>query len=343
MCIAIYSPKGNDVPCEEYLRNSFLYNPDGAGFAYNTNKNNVKIEKGFMTFNDFYKAFKKADSKYNFKNRGVLIHFRITTHGGTNEECCHPFPLVSDVRIMKKTRVSCDYAVIHNGIIHLTDQDTFGREKVSDTMAFIEKYLSKIATNKKWFKNKTNFELIYDLIDSKMAVLNGYGEIMSTAGFVKDADGNYYSNTSYKEARVRYTKCYDWSGYGDIGSALDERAYWSNGAWHVPGVETSETKTDNKREDDFKSVTVELMKLRAYESLIMDDGEIESYDPDYPLYLTEDHEVYLGTARECDKNGVDSLEFLGYGEIYDWNAYLAVPFRNDIEIPLELLWKDFRS
>lgn len=202
MCIAIYSPIGTEIPEEKYLKNSFEHNPHGAGFAFNLPNHTVQIEKGFMDYESFIKAFRRANRKYNFTDCGVLIHFRITTHGGTNPECTHPFPLVADEELMKKTKVRTNYAVIHNGIISLTSSETYKRHSMSDTMVFIEKYLSKIASNKKWFNNKANFELIYDLIDSKMAILNGYGVIHSTNGFTKDADGNWYSNSSYKEPRV---------------------------------------------------------------------------------------------------------------------------------------------
>lgn len=195
MCIAIYSPKGVALPCEEYLRNSWINNPDGGGFAFNTDDGMVQTQKGYMHLKELLAAIREADAKYDLKNRGVLIHARIATHGGVNPECCHPFPLVGDTELMKKLRFKSKYAVIHNGIIGLTSFET--KKGVSDTMAFIDKYLSKIASNKGWFNNPTNMELVYDLADSKLAILDGKGDIISTPGFSKDEDGNYYSNASY--------------------------------------------------------------------------------------------------------------------------------------------------
>lgn len=301
MCIAIYSPKGNPVPCENYLKNSFMYNPDGAGFAYNTKHNNVQIQKGYMDWDSFWAAFTKADEKYDFKKCGVLIHFRITTHGGTNPECCHPFPLVADEGVMRKTKVKSDYAVIHNGIIDLTSWEANRRQKMSDTMVFIEKYLSKIATNKKWFKNKSNFDLIYDLIDSKMAILNGYGEINATAGFIKDIDGNYYSNTSYKEARYKKPKDKFSDYYGTLG--------------YYAGLYTNKQESNSKSEskNEFK---VNIMRLKQGQMCETDALDYLEYDPNVGVYITSDDVVYMGDIP--DENGyVKNIGFVGYGMFYD--------------------------
>ena len=143
----------------------------------------VTLVKGFMNFESFISAFKKYDTKYSFKDRGVLIHFRIATHGGVNVGCCHPFPISSNEKQLKKSLLVSDYAVIHNGIIFLTAEK---KNSLSDTMLFIKNYLTKISSNRGWFYNKKNTELIYELIDSKMAVLNGKGDITALAELIEN-------------------------------------------------------------------------------------------------------------------------------------------------------------
>lgn len=193
MCIAIYSPKGNDIPCEEYLRNCFDNNSDGAGFAFNHN-GHVEIVKGFMNWNDFHQTFSDYASKFDFKSKGVLLHFRIATHGKVNASNCHPFPVTDKDKQLKKSKSCCDFACVHNGIISLTADK---EKSCSDTYIFVRDYLSKISSNKGWFKNKANIKLIENLINSKMAILNGNGDIIATDGFKKSSDGNFYSNESY--------------------------------------------------------------------------------------------------------------------------------------------------
>lgn len=204
MCIAIGSPMGVTPPSIETLKKCWDNNPDGAGIAYNF-KGQVNIIKGFMTWDAFKAAWENLNKRFDLTKRSILIHFRIATHGGVHPECCHPFPIVADEGTIKKLEYTSDYAVIHNGRISLTSSDTYSRTNMSDTMVFIEKYLSKLASNHNWFMNKVNMELIHDMIDSKMAILAGNGLIRFTAGFEKGEDGNFYSNTTYKEDRKKTT------------------------------------------------------------------------------------------------------------------------------------------
>ena len=197
MCVAIYSPIGVNIPKESYLRNSFLNNPDGAGFAFNLN-NHVVIRKGFMEFDDFYKAIHEADKQYDLAKRGVLIHFRIATHGGVNPGLCHPFPISGSEKQLKASETNCSYAIVHNGIINLFADEARRFKDMSDTAIFVKNVLLPLSKNKKWFTNKANIDLIESTAKSKIAILDGQGRINSTSGFIKDDDGNYYSNASYK-------------------------------------------------------------------------------------------------------------------------------------------------
>lgn len=339
MCIAIYSPIGNDLPCWEYLENSFDNNPDGAGFAYNTDQGNVQIEKGFMTWKAFKKAIEKSNKKNDLKNRGVLIHFRITTHGGTNQECCHPFPLVADEAAMKKTNIRTNYAVIHNGIISLTSNEAHLRQKMSDTMVFIEKYLSKIATNKKWFNNKSNFELIGDLIDSKMAILNGYGEIHATDGFVKDKDGNYYSNTTYKEDRWKWytspsykvkNSLSPYSSGWNFDDDDDEYEVWTNSDKKKNAVEVAPTWAN-------------LMRLKQGMGVYFADGWEDVYSASYPYFIDE-----LGNVFACAPEDINEINktvkhpyFYGEGTFLDTMNFQPVDFVADYKALESDLYVDY--
>lgn len=327
MCIAIYSPIGNDVPNEKYLKTAFLNNEDGSGFAFNTDDGRVKICKGFMTWDSFISTFNEYKTKYNFKDRGVLIHFRITTHGGTNKECCHPFPLVSDEGALKKPQYTSDYAVIHNGIISLTSSEATKRTMMSDTMVFIEKYLTKIASNKNWFENDTNFELIYDMIDSKIAILNGKGEIKSTYGFTKDEDGNYYSNGTYKEWRLKYlasgkvrdVDIYDgFYGYYDAWGEDN----WAEDRGYKVNAESSATKTKNT----YKYLSSRVLKRG--EIVLLDDGDVWEYDEEIPTYLTLDGDVFIG-GTATDEFSISGAQFVGTGSFYDEHCK-EVGWKHDI-------------
>lgn len=320
MCIAIAKPIGVDIPSDEILTNCFNNNPDGAGFAFNHN-NEVVIRKGYMKLKDFLDAFHKYDEKFGFKNRGVLIHTRITTHGGTNPQMCHPFPINSDEGALKKIEYVSPYAVIHNGIISLTSSEATKKKDMSDTAIFVQKYLTKIAKNKNWFNNKANMELVYELIDSKMAVLNGKGKIVMTNGFTED-NGIFYSNSSYKENR--YKRVYDWDWYDEweysnsygYDSYLLKNGFKSDGkgGWIKSTTNENKPKSLDELTDDY----VGLMMLNKGETLVYADTTTDEYCDDVVFFVSEDNEVYVSFNPDDREyfEVITPLEYYGEGVIY---------------------------
>lgn len=214
MCIIIYKPTGIENPTWSTLQTCFNSNPHGAGFMYAEN-GRVYIEKGFMTWTSFKKAFKP------FKNRTdlpLVIHFRITTHGGTEQGLTHPFPLTSNINELKSTRMITNVGIAHNGFIALTD---YADKGMSDTSEFVRKYANVIITSPKWYNNPNANKLLAEVIGSKMLVLSndGHGEVVGD-GWIEE-NGVMYSNDSFKSLADWYG-CYDWDDYGNIyeGTAL---------------------------------------------------------------------------------------------------------------------------
>ena len=101
MCVAIYKPVGVKTPSLETLFQCWEANPDGAGFALpipDNEKYAFHIRKGFMTWEDFVRAFEKfnlADCESD-----LLIHFRIATHGGISPGNTHPFPITKEKKYL---------------------------------------------------------------------------------------------------------------------------------------------------------------------------------------------------------------------------------------------------
>ncbi len=185
MCIAINSPKGTE-PTKSALKESFINNPHGGGFAY-AKKNKIIVKKGFETFKDFYAEYKNA----NIQGLNKLIHFRIKTSGKINYDNCHPF------------YVTANLVMIHNGII-----PNFGNDEVSDTREFISMVLKLIILKHgiNILNNPTFINTIEDIIGgSKLVFLDNLG---NTYYVNKDLghDNNkiWYSNDSY----MNYTQYY---------------------------------------------------------------------------------------------------------------------------------------
>lgn len=318
MCIAIAKNRGIDLPSRETFENCFFNNDDGSGFAF-AHDGKVIIKKGYMKFDDFYNALMEMDKKYNLKELGCLFHFRIATHGATDGSMTHPFPIVSDGGALKKIEYISDYAIVHNGVIQLTASDTYKSDGLSDTAIFVRDYLSNIAQNKNWFRKKCNLELIEKLIDSKMAILDKYGNIKITDGFVCD-NGVYYSNTTYKNKYTyKYSKSYNFKSYGYSGyyggSYGDYDDYYGDYANTETDI-TPTTKTLPKLSDNVPMMKLPngaIISTDGYAEVVR-DGDVLNYyiDDDGNFYWAEDgvpqkENVFycIGSCKCKDKFGKD--------------------------------------
>ena len=177
MCLIIIKPPNMDFPEEPLLKYSFLLNPDGVGFAYDYNSQ-VYITKGYMTFATFIKDYNQIiNDTPDLKNHTMIIHFRRASRGKVKPELTHPFPITQDMEILTQTSLATDFAVFHNGTIKMLDKDVKKSKGLkSDTLLFVQNYLSKIATNQGWFSNISNKQLIELLVgDSRIAILSPQG------------------------------------------------------------------------------------------------------------------------------------------------------------------------
>ena len=121
MCIAIHKPKGVIIP-QAHLEESFVSNPDGAGFTVCLSSGKLVSRKGFFTIEAFNAAFR------SYTSFPALIHFRIATSGGINPEMCHPFELCGG-----------KYSMIHNGVLDLKPH-----KGKSDTATFADSVLTPL-------------------------------------------------------------------------------------------------------------------------------------------------------------------------------------------------------
>ena len=192
MCIAIYKPEGIKID-KATLERCFDANPDGAGFMYQDNKQ-LHMHKGFFTFKEFYKDFKKHENKQS------VIHFRIKTHGPINKDNCHPFMINQSI------------GFVHNGVI-----SGFGINDMSDTRHFNEEIVKPLVA--KWGNLSLFQPAIKSLIESrigysKLIFLDRHGnyDIFNENKGVWD-NGVWYSNSSYKPYIPPVTKSFQ--GWAD--------------------------------------------------------------------------------------------------------------------------------
>lgn len=206
MCIIAAKPVGVAMPSDNIIENMWNGNSDGAGFMY-AEKGSVHIRKGFMTFEKFRDALDEFCSTHDATNTALVMHFRITTHGGTKPENCHPFPISESIGMLSKLDCKTQIGVAHNGIISISP-----RKGISDTMEYIASQLAPLYRGvPDFYRNKHLIEMIYNATTSRLAFLDSTGEIFTVGSFVEDK-GIKYSNESYKYTH-RYFPC-SYAGYG---------------------------------------------------------------------------------------------------------------------------------
>lgn len=197
MCIIVAKPVNVKMPNMDILESCFINNPDGAGIMFNHNKM-VYGYKGFMTFEEFEAALSKLQEQYgNFDEKGVVMHFRITTHGGSNQQNTHPFPLMGGYRAMRKRHWVASQGFAHNGIISETsrheDVKKFG---VSDTMVFGKIFALPVSRWTNIAEDIDAMQMLGTIAGSKLAFMNGKGHI-STFGDFNEDEGILYSNYTW--------------------------------------------------------------------------------------------------------------------------------------------------
>lgn len=187
-----------------------------------------------MNFEDFMAALNDVRSTYG-DNTEYVMHFRISTQGGINPECCHPFPLSPYMEKLRRTEFRTPIGIAHNGIIRLTSSGWQKTITYSDTMAFIVEYLCLIIQKIGWWKDEKTVRLIAKLADSKLAILgsDGHCELIGR-GWIED-NGIWYSNDSFREpchpkahrTGTVWVDADDW--YGDL--LLNDARYTYGGSY----------------------------------------------------------------------------------------------------------------
>lgn len=203
MCIIVAKNKGFDLPKKSILQNCFTSNPDGSGIMY-TKNNQVVIDKGYMTFNSLWKRLEKLKKEIDVINTPIVLHFRIGTSGAYDKSNTHPFELTNQDNKLLKLKNTVNIGIAHNGVISAYEDSK--NTTLNDTQLFIKKFLYPLyKLNNKFYENKEIQEIIRTVTKSKFAFLTGNGSLLLIGDFIEE-NGIYYSNTSYQEIKVKYTK-----------------------------------------------------------------------------------------------------------------------------------------
>ena len=200
MCIAILNQPNSFIP-KHQLKNAWDNNNHGAGIAY--------IDKGVVcsyhepdSFDSFYEEYEYIRT---LSDLPIMLHFRIATHG-KGKDMLHPHDVTPG-------RVS----LVHNGII-----SGLGDNKISDTREYAE-MLGKFYPDTVSFLDHPGIYAfaVHALGNSNKVIFldwQGDYEILNDHLGHYDADGNWFSNNSYKQLNN-----YVWAG--------NKKVWRGGGAW----------------------------------------------------------------------------------------------------------------
>lgn len=209
MCLLI-ATTGSSRPSKKALRRAAVQNPDGFGYAV-IGDGRIYTYRSMDAEETIKSYFEVRDE---FPNSNSIFHLRITTHGATNIDNCHPF------------RVNDDVVLGHNGMLPIKEDK--GR---SDTRIFAEDWLPEfdlvdLLDTEDGMKDLENFAGA-----SKLAFLNTSSLLRQSLYIVNEElghwdNGVWYSNNSYKKSYGTYTigKSSGWSPTYPTYKVTDRRA-----------------------------------------------------------------------------------------------------------------------
>lgn len=260
MCIIVAKEKGKDLPFKKTLKRCFENNSDGCGLMY-VRDGKVVIDKGYMSFGDFYKRLKELKREFGneLKDKAVVMHFRIGTAGRNSAENTHPYPITNNTDLMKELDLECELGIAHNGIISeynptkQADKDA----DLNDTKIFIRDYISRfLELNGEFYKHSFARNLILEESKhNKFAILDTDENIYTIGDFVED-NGIKYSNSTYKSYAYYGSSKYSYyDGYGSYyDSYLDD---WYSKAYKKQ-LEYDETEELGDPYDDYDFENIDL-------------------------------------------------------------------------------------
>lgn len=268
MCIAILNTKGTILK-KELLRNCWENNGDGAGMLYINDYNMMEVFKEMKSFDVFYDKYSEVKRKYGKRN--IVLHFRISTHGGITESNCHPF------------MVHQDLGFVHNGMIY-----NVPTSKVhSDTYMFNEVILKKLKEGFEYDEDVLDMLEVYIGSGSKLIFLNAdddYAIVNEKAGHWNL--GCWFSNSSYKQVN-------SWVDYGGVKKQKANIYGYGYGSWGTYNPKTYWADTPAADDKPAKS-------SKSY-SLTDDDDDSKLYDQcsECGMHLYDAKEFESGKCEYC--------------------------------------------
>lgn len=221
MCIIGYYAPGV-LPVREHLEEAVIANPHGFGWAIVTYDAECPILIGHtMDRKEAVEEFMRLRAE--FPQHAALFHARITTHGTTSLDNCHPF----------KVNGRSDLVLAHNGMVPCSPRPGDTR---SDTRILADNVLMTSFRHLDSPKTRRRFEdwmgyskVVILTTDMKFYECQSY-IFNEGLGVWDDESGIWYSNDSYKPYRSSFKRGGATAGWDEFdGWEYDAKGYDSEG------------------------------------------------------------------------------------------------------------------
>ena len=260
MCLLTFIPEytkvdGNLLAC------GAENNPDGFGFAIHAGRE--IIHNSGLNFHQIYDQF---ESLRNIHHGPALFHSRITTHGGTTLDNCHPFQIGRDTQTV----------MAHNGMLPIE-----AKGGKSDTRIFAEELFPSWGGAATLNSRKMRKKLSKFASGSKLVFLSANPDVNEDFTIINEKDGHWedgvwWSNSSYS-----------WM----------PRRYYGGGTMYTSGWERTTSPTPN--ESGRRTHITDCSWTDTNGDLIW--GELWTCDIcDHVQYFDDDNIEYADLCERCD-------------------------------------------
>ena len=320
MCLLTLMPHGVNIDYEK-AKQAAKSNPDGFGFAIHAETAIIKDHD--MDFDKLWVRWANLRETYQ---GAALFHWRISTHGTTSIDNCHPFNLGGD-----------DKTVLgHNGMLPIVMPVHDTR---SDTKLFAEYVLPGLGGVVSLDDEETFKDIEKWATGSKLAVLTVNPSSKCDWYILNEPaghwlDGMWWSNSSYKKTYPLSYVNYGYTGSGyttSANSSTKRYGGYGTATWDLDDEEEFDAYNQSWKTDFNKLDQLELMEY--IEDELYDDESIvdkihiftEYTNPDFAkatcyncgsIYFVDalDHSAtHCGDCKNCMA--------CGNAECNCWNGY----------------------
>jgi hypothetical protein len=302
MCILIEHPAGHSFS-DEWLKDFYDNNSDGIGVMYHKD-NSIRVNKALPRNVDDMIKFYRAHAD----GRECLIHLRFRTHGDTDLENCHPYPVFTKDD-------GYPLWLMHNGILHTGNKADVSK---SDTWHYINDIIKPaLKADPTQFMEPWFQTLIEEHIGTgnKFAMMDAYGNYQI---FNKDAGvmwGDVWMSNTYawNAHKAGVTKPYLGTGFGGYGAysgrwdAYDDYPLGTTST----AVTTAKTTTDDADTDDdaeYAKKMDDMMYEDARDYIELFKGELRSVGLQWVLNTLPDLEIEQFYVNYGSRAAYDMLD-----------------------------------